>query len=213
MSTENITSENGSTKKRRKIVLWASLGIIVIFILLLIFFFQKPVNVTFNTRGGSQIAVMSVDEDGHIDASKVVTTRRGWEFGGWYTNEALTSKIDNLADYTFTSSTTIYAKWYLHRYKITYNLDGGTNNPNNPQEYVIKHAKPEDETWEKDFDTTTKVPLPDEAIMLGKVEIYAPTKDGYEFDGWYDNPNFTGNNYTSLDTSNPDDITLYAKWK
>ncbi len=216
MANENnqIVNEAKPTKnKRRKIVLWAGLAVFIIFILLLIFFFKKPITVTFVTNGGSTIELMSVDEDGYIDASKIKTTRRGWDFEGWYTNENKTAKIDDLATYKFKSSTTIYAKWRLHRYKITYELDRGTNHPDNPKEYVIKHAKAEDETWLNDFDTTTKLPIPNSDSMLGKVTLYNPTREGYEFDGWYDNPDMTGNSITELNTSEPEDIVLYAKWK
>ena len=49
--------------------------------------------------------------------------------------------------------------------------------------------------------------------MMGKVTIYEPTREGYEFDGWYDNPEMTGEKITTLNTSEPTDIVLYAKWK
>lgn len=42
------------------------------------------------------------------------------------------------------------------------------------------------------------------------------TRDGYIFDGWYDNPEFNGSAYTSLDYHSfgmkSDDLTFYAKW-
>lgn len=39
-------------------------------------------------------------------------------------------------------------------------------------------------------------------------------KDGYEFDGWYENEDFSGEKVTSLDTSDHSgNIVLYAKWK
>ncbi len=210
----NVTNEqNNANKKRRKNVLWASLAVFVVLILLLIFFFQKPVTVSFVTNGGSTIDLMSVNEDGYIDTSKVKTSRYGWDFEGWYANELLTIKIEDLATYKFEKASTIYAKWRLHRYTITYELDRGVNNPNNPTEYVIKHAKAEDETWEKDFDKTTNLPIPNSDSMMGKVTIYEPTREGYEFDGWYDNPEMTGEKITTLNTSEPTDIVLYAKWK
>ncbi|WP_234792811.1 InlB B-repeat-containing protein [Streptococcus equinus] len=39
-----------------------------------------------------------------------------------------------------------------------------------------------------------------------------PQKKGYSFDGWYDNPELTGNKITGNVTLNSD-MTLYAKWK
>ena len=96
----NVTNEqNNANKKRRKVVLWSSLAVFVVLILLLIFFFQKPVTVSFVTNGGSTIDLMSVNEDGYIDTSKVKTSRYGWDFEGWYANELLTIKIEDLATY------------------------------------------------------------------------------------------------------------------
>ena len=38
------------------------------------------------------------------------------------------------------------------------------------------------------------------------------TKTGYTFDGWYLNEDLSGEKVTSIDTANPANITLYAKW-
>ena len=41
-------------------------------------------------------------------------------------------------------------------------------------------------------------------------DIIAPTRTGYTFDGWYDNPSFTGSKVEKVCIK--DNITLYAKW-
>ncbi len=38
------------------------------------------------------------------------------------------------------------------------------------------------------------------------------TKEGYTFDGWYLNADLSGDKVESIDTANPSNITLYAKW-
>lgn len=38
------------------------------------------------------------------------------------------------------------------------------------------------------------------------------TKEGYTFDGWYLNAEFTGEKVTTIDSNNPANVTLYAKW-
>ena len=44
-------------------------------------------------------------------------------------------------------------------------------------------------------------------------ELYSPTRDGYEFMGWYDNEDFAGYKIRRITTSSGRrDITLYAKW-
>ena len=68
-------------------------------------------------------------------------------------------------------------------YKITYNLDGGTNNANNPAKYLHGAA----------------------------LTISAPTKANETFDGWFNNSSFTGTAITSTNGLSGD-LTLYAKW-
>ena len=68
-------------------------------------------------------------------------------------------------------------------YSITYELDGGTNNSNNPSAFIAS-------------DTIT---------------LNDPTKSGYSFDGWYENSSFTGSKVTTI-SGRSSNITLYAKW-
>ena len=69
-------------------------------------------------------------------------------------------------------------------YTITYNLDGGNNDSNNPSRF---------------------------STIPQTVTLNDPTKEGYLFKGWYDNSSFTGNEITSV-TNQRQDIILYAKW-
>lgn len=52
------------------------------------------------------------------------------------------------------------------------------------------------------------------ATYDGSVEVVipAPYKEGFTFDGWYDNAEFTGNKITSIAAGAEGDKTLYAKW-
>ena len=43
-------------------------------------------------------------------------------------------------------------------------------------------------------------------------ELYTPVKDGFNFVGWYDNPNYEGEKITSITNPKPD-LILYAKWE
>jgi len=68
-------------------------------------------------------------------------------------------------------------------YKITYMLNGGTNNPSNQDKYLAHNT----------------------------IQVGAPTLSGNLFNGWYLNSGFSGNEITS--TANlSGDITLYAQW-
>ncbi|WP_158539833.1 InlB B-repeat-containing protein [Gordonibacter sp. 28C] len=68
-------------------------------------------------------------------------------------------------------------------YGITYNLDGGVNAASNPATYTVGTA----------------------------VQLAAPTKDGYMFDGWYTDASFS-NRVTEIAAGVSGDIALYAKW-
>lgn len=71
-------------------------------------------------------------------------------------------------------------------YKITYELNGGTNNKDNP---ATSH----------DF-------------IKEDIVLKAPTHADKEFKGWYDNASLTGTVYTTIPGEQVNDIFLYAKW-
>ncbi len=81
---------------------------------------------------------------------------------------------------------TLYAQWELEQYKLSYVLNGGQNNVDNPLDgYNI-----ESET----------------------IELKNPTRNGYIFGGWYNNKNFSGSRITSIPSGSTGNKTLYAKW-
>ncbi|WP_027400489.1 S-layer homology domain-containing protein [Anaerovorax odorimutans] len=63
---------------------------------------------TFETSEGSKISSASKAYGTVINLSSYKPTRDGYDFAGWYSDAALTSKITSV---TLTKSTTIYAKW------------------------------------------------------------------------------------------------------
>lgn len=68
-------------------------------------------------------------------------------------------------------------------YKITYKLNKGTNNADNPSVYYKE-----------------------------KVTLKKPTRKGYTFQGWYTDKNFK-KKITSIAKTSKKNITVYAKWK
>lgn len=79
---------------------------------------------------------------------------------------------------------TLYAQWKTQSYKITYELNGGKNNKDNPTIYT---------------EISTTITLKD------------PTKKGYVFDGWYSDAKFE-NKGTKIEKGSTGDKTFYAKW-
>ena len=71
----------------------------------------------------------------------------------------------------------------INTYTITYNLDGGTNHGTNPATYTVEET----------------------------ITLQDPTKDGYNFLGWYTDERFT--NRISQISGSTGNLTLYAKWE
>ncbi|QNM05785.1 InlB B-repeat-containing protein [Qiania dongpingensis] len=125
--------------------------------------------------------------------------RPGYTFLGWYKEPERTNRVDHLPPYDASDgesfippeppeAVTLYAKWQLEAYTITYILDGGTNNPANPASYTVES--------------------PD--IILA-----APSKEGAVFAGWYRNTLTVDGTNEQLDTitrGSTGDLTLYARW-
>ena len=87
--------------------------------------------------------------------------------------------------YHVRSVITLTAKWEPTNYSINYELNGGTNAAANPASYTI---------------------------LSDTITLSEPTKNGYEFEGWYLTKNFTGNNITHIEKGSLGNKKLYAKW-
>ena len=77
---------------------------------------------TFDTNGGSEISSIRRAEYTTIDLTDYTPTREGYEFTGWYADEALTEKITSIR---LTRNTTVYAGWE----EIKENPSTGFENP------------------------------------------------------------------------------------
>ena len=110
-------------------------------------------------------------------------SKTGVTFNGWYSDDSFLNKINDLPKGSY-GDTTLYAKWELNKYKISYMLDGGTNSPSNPEEYTIES---EDIVFE------------------------SPSKDGARFVSWYNDENLV-NQILHIPNGTIGDTTIYAKW-
>lgn len=119
-------------------------------------------------------------------------TRTGYSFGGWFTNSSLADAYE----YTFgsaptTGNFTLYAKWTLETYTITYNCIGGNTNQTT---YTI-----EDSAFSLDVPSGTDPLNP------------ALEAESYYFNGWYNNSAYTGTAITEIDPATThEDMELYA---
>ena len=104
--------------------------------------------------------------------------RKGYDLTGW--KPALPEKYPE-------KDTKYIAEWGKEgNYTITYELDGGTNVPENPASYNVE---------------------------TGTITLKDPAKPGYTFAGWYRTEDFTGEAVTEITQGTTGNITLYAKWE
>jgi uncharacterized repeat protein (TIGR02543 family) len=109
-------------------------------------------------------------------------TKDGFEFKGWYKDENYTSAWEFSED-KVTEDITLYAKWDPVKYTVTFNSKGGS--------------------------AVDSVQVEKDALVP---EPTAPTRDGFEFVGWYKDAEYE----TAWDFSKDKvsgNITLYAKWE
>ena len=111
-------------------------------------------------------------------------TRTGYTFAGWYKNADFSGyPVEKIATGTI-GNITLYAKWEVTNYSISYELNGGTNAEENPEHYT--------------YET--------EDIIL------ADPSDEHTFTGWYTDKNLT-KKITKIEKGSIGNITLYAGWQ
>ena len=114
-----------------------------------------------------------------------VPTKNGYKFEGWYDNAEFTGVAVTEISAAATGDKTYYAKWVAEQYTITFNTDGGAFVETPISSYI--------------YGTTATLPV--------------PTKNGYKFEGWYDNAEFTGTALTEISDGAIGDKVFYAKWR
>jgi uncharacterized repeat protein (TIGR02543 family) len=107
---------------------------------------------TFETNGGNSIEPITGKFGIPIDYE---TTKEGHTFDRWYRNEDLSRSFGSLTHMP-AENLTLYAKWNVNQYTITFVTNGGTSIPS------ISLA----------YGTSMSI-------------IQTPTKSSYEFEGWY----------------------------
>ena len=135
--------------------------------------------ISFEENGGSTVADITQNYATAV-TKPADPTKTGHTFGGWYSDSGCTTP------YTFNTmpatDITLYAKWTINQYTISFEENGGSTVADITQNYATTVTKPAD-----------------------------PTKTGYTFSGWFTD-NGTFENEFTFDTMPLDGITLYAKW-
>ena len=143
----------------------------------------QKVTVTFNSLGGSSVASQEIDKGGKATLP-TAPTKEGYDFGGWYEDEACTKAFD--FDTALNDNKTLFAKWTaktpaVQKITVTFNSLGGSA------------------VTSQEIEKGGKATLPT-----------APTKDGHVFGGWYEDEACT--QAFDFNTVLNDNKTLFAKW-
>jgi uncharacterized repeat protein (TIGR02543 family) len=88
--------------------------------------------VSFESNGGSAVSSQTVP-DGNTATEPTAPTLTGYTFGGWFTDSELTPPAFSFST-AITADTTLYAKWTINSYTLTYNAgSGGSISGTTPQ--------------------------------------------------------------------------------
>lgn len=112
----------------------------------------------------------------------IAPSRNGYAFDGWYFEEDYSGNKVEKIDCSLGKNLKVYAKWSVVGYAIEYDVNGGEN-AQNPTEYTVES----------------------DDILLN-----APTRVGYEFEGWFDKAN---NVVEKIEKGSVGNISLKAKWR
>ncbi|KAK3604871.1 hypothetical protein CHS0354_000534 [Potamilus streckersoni] len=186
--------------------------------------------VTFNSNSGSTVPEATVNHGNKV-TKPTDPTRVGYAFGGWY-KEVLLTNVFNFDTETITANVTLYAKWTINTYTITFNTGDGSpvpaatvnhgNKVTKPTEptreetitaNIILYAKWTINTYTVTFNTGDGSTVPDVTVNHGEkvTKPTDPTRVGYAFGGWYKEEAST--NVFNFDTETiTANIILYAKW-
>jgi len=93
--------------------------------------------VTFSVYGGTAVPAVTQDYDTQIAAAPV-STKTGHTLAGWYSDAELTTVAT--FPYTITGDSTLYAKWTVNQYTVTFNANDGTAVPAVTQDYDTQIA-------------------------------------------------------------------------
>lgn len=136
--------------------------------------------VTLDAQSGS-VSSTSYTKTYGTNLSLPTPTRTGYYFGGWWTGTNGTGTNYNTT-YTANAAATLYAKWTLNQYVITFNSDGGSAVAN----MTKTHGS--------------------------SVSLPTPTKEGYTFAGWKYGDTNIGTTCSINGSSNNAQIALVAVW-
>lgn len=142
----------------------------------------KLYKVVFNTQGGTEVAPLTI-EWGKKLSELPTTTREGYTFTDWYTDQACTNKYN--VNTEIETDLVLYAGWSVNQYTISFStgVEGLTFDPITGN-YGSSFEVPDSSKMQRDY---------------------------YIFDAWYYDADFK-TKYSTTDKIPSKNSTLYANW-
>ena len=141
---------------------------------------QATVNIYFNADGGSIVNTITIPIN--TTANKPLDPiKTGYTFDNWYKETTLTN-VFNFNTEQVASNITLYAKWNINQYTVSFDSNGGSA----VSSLVLDYNAP--------------IPEP------------TPTRADYRLEGWCTDPGLTTFFDFSTERVPASNITLYAKW-
>lgn len=140
---------------------------------------------TYNISYNLPIGAIHANPDTYIYGTAITlldAEKTGYEFHGWYTDEEYTNQIIEIGNNEIDNKV-LYGKFEPKVYNMIYNLDGGENNVKNPSTYTTD----------------------------AEVKLYVPTRNGYDFGGWYYDSSFNDPANNPF-IAPPNNTIVYARW-
>lgn len=122
--------------------------------------------ITFDTQTEDMMIDSVTLEDSMVLELPTDPTKTGSTFGGWYLDSSFETAYTE--SYEFTADTTLYAKWIIDTFSLSFDSDGGSAIDSQTINYGDLATEPN-----------------------------APTKEGYTFAYWYDNDIETAYDFTT----------------
>ena len=154
---------------------------------------------TIDTKDAGKMDSDTVSKGSSVTIKNNAFVRNGYTFAGWTTNSDGTDdgygwtgwsgtwNYDNGQYGINNNKLTLYARWNIKAYTISYNANGGSNAPGNQSKIENK------------------------SISLSSSK---PTKTGYTFVNWNTKKDGSGTTYKAGASYNSNaDLTLYAQWR
>lgn len=146
-------------------------------------------SVQYFANGGTGAPATQIKTEGaDLILSSKIPQRAGHTFLGWARSSSASTAAYRPGDrYTGDASLKLYAVWRVHTYPVTYNANGGEGEP-----------APQIKTYGVDL----------------TLSLTEPTKQGYDFLGWSEDPEATAAEYVPGAVFSVDEETdLYAVWR